>query len=151
MFLGTEVEHNRLHVYWSGAATLAGTCTHTVSKEIPMYRRYLAAVSGGAGDWFCARTADGRVVGLATVCGTGAACQVDGFAHPYFAAAWPDLLAAAMQRAAERGAGECRAVVCVEDEEKRSLFEGLGFREAGAATDFELAGRAVGAVRMVVA
>ena len=70
---------------------------------------------------------------------------VAGFAHPYFAPAWPDLMAAAMQRAAERGAGECRAVVCVDDEEKRSLFEGLGFREAGAATDFELAGRAVGA------
>ena len=90
-------------------------------------------------------------MGLATVCGGGAACRVDGFAHPYFAAAWPDLMAAAMQRAAERGAGECRAAVCVEDEEKRSLFEGLGFREAGTDTDFELDGRAVGAVRMVAA
>ena len=116
-----------------------------------LYRRYLAAVAGGKGDWFCARTADGRVVGLATVCGSGAACQVDGFTHPYFAAAWPDLVAAAMQRAAVRGAGECRAVVCVEDEEKRALFEGLGFREADAARDFVLDGRAVGAVRMVVA
>jgi len=39
--------------------------------------------------------------------------------------------------------------VCVEDEEKRSLFEGLGFREADADSDFVLDGRAVGAVRMV--
>ena len=116
-----------------------------------LYRRYLAAVGGGGGDWFCARTADGRIVGLATVLRVGAACQVDGFAHPYFATAWPDLMAAAMQRAAARGAGECRAVVCVEDEEKRSLFEGLGFRESGADPDFVLEGRAVGAVRMVVA
>ena len=116
-----------------------------------LYRRYLAAVGGGAGDWFCARTGDGRMVGLATVRGLGAACQVDGFAHPYFAAAWPDLMAAAMQRAATWGAGECRAAVCVEDEEKRSLFEGLGFRESGADPDFVLHGRAVGAVRMVVA
>ena len=116
-----------------------------------LYRRYLAAVAGGKGDWFCARTADGRVVGLATVCGSGTACQVDGFAHPYFAAAWPDLVAAATQRAAVRGAGECRAMVCVEDEEKRALFEGLGFREASAHSDFVLDGRAVGAVRMVVA
>ena len=116
-----------------------------------LYRRYLAAVGGGAGDWFCACTADGRIVGLATVLRVGAACQVDGFAHPYFAAAWPDLMAAAMQRAAARGAGECRAAVCVEDEEKRSLFEGLGFRESGADPDFVLDGRAVGAVRMVVA
>ena len=46
-------------------------------------RRYLAAVAGGAGDWFCARTADDRVVGLATVLGSGSACQVDGFTHPY--------------------------------------------------------------------
>ena len=116
-----------------------------------LYRRYLAAVAGGKGDWYCARTADGRVVGLATACGAGAACQVDGFAHPYFAAAWPDLVAAVMQRAAVRAASECRAVVCVEDEEKRALFEGLGFREAGAARDFVLDGRAVGAVSMVVA
>ena len=116
-----------------------------------LYRRYLAALGGGKGEWFGARTADGRIVGLATVRGLGAACQVDGFSHPYFATVWPDLMAAAMQRAAARGAGECRAVVCVEDEEKRSLFEGLGFREAGADADFVLDGRAVGAVRMVVA
>ena len=90
-------------------------------------------------------------MGLATVCGSGDACQVDGFTHPYFAAAWPDLMAAAVQRAAERGAGECFAVVCVEDEEKRSQFEGLGFRTAGADSDFRLDGRAVGAVRMVAA
>ena len=68
-----------------------------------LYRRYLAAVAGGKGDWYCAGTADGRVVGLATVCGSGAACQVDGFTHPYFAAAWPDLVAAAMHRAEVRG------------------------------------------------
>ena len=116
-----------------------------------LYRRYLAALAGGRGEWFCARTADGRVVGLSTVRVSGAACQLDGFAHPYFAAAWPDLMAAAMQRGAAQGAGECRAVVCVEDEEKRSLFEGLGFRDAGAAADFVLDRRAVGAVRMVVA
>ena len=116
-----------------------------------LYRRYLAALAGSRGEWFCARTADGRVVGLSTVHVSGAACQLDGFAHPYFAAAWPDLMAAAMQRGAARGAGECRAVVCVEDEEKRSLFEGLGFRDAGAAADFVLDRRAVGAVRMVVA
>ena len=114
-----------------------------------LYRRYLAAVSGGAGDWFCARTADGRVVGLATVCRAGAACQVDGFAHPCFATVWPDLMAAAMRRAAAWGSGECCAVVCVEDEEKRSLLEGLGLRAAGADADFVLEGRAVGAVRMV--
>ena len=58
-------------------------------------------------------------------------------------------MAAAMQRGAARGAAECGAVVCVEDEEKRSLFEGLGFRAAGAAADFELDGRTVGAVRMM--
>ena len=115
-----------------------------------LYRRYLAAVNGGAGDWFCAHTADGRVVGLATVCRAGAACQVDGFAHPYFATAWPDLMAAAMRPAAAWGSTECRVVVCVEDEEKRSLLKGLGFRETGAAADFVLDGRAVGAVRMVV-
>ena len=114
-----------------------------------LYRRYLAALGGGKGEWFGARTTDGRIVGLATARRVGPACQVDGFAHPYFAAAWPDLMAAVMQRAAAWGSTECRAVVCVEDEEKRSLFEGLGFREPGADFDFELDGRSVGAVRMV--
>ena len=33
VFLGTEVEHNRLHVYLERrGATLAGTCTHTVHR-----------------------------------------------------------------------------------------------------------------------
>ena len=116
-----------------------------------LYRRYLAALGGGAtGNWFCARTADDRIVGLATVRISVTACQVDGFTHPYFATAWPGLMAAALQRGAAGGAAECRAVVCVEDEEKRALFEGLGFREAGAAAAFDLDGRAVGAVRMVL-
>ena len=114
-----------------------------------LYRRYLAAVGGGAGDWFCAHTADNRVVGLATARRVGTVCQVDGFAHPCFAAAWADLMAAAVHRAAAWGSTECRAVVCVEDEEKQALFEGLGFREAGADAEFVLDGRAVGAVRMV--
>ena len=114
-----------------------------------LYRRYLAALGGGRGEWFGARTTDGRIVGLATARRVGPACQIDGFAHPYFAAAWADLMAAAMQRAAAWGSTECRAVVCVEDEEKRALFEGLGFREAGVDAEFVLDGRAVGAVRMV--
>ena len=54
-----------------------------------------------------------------------------------------------MQRAAAWDSTECRAVVCVEDEEKRSLLEELGFRESGTDSDFVLDGRAVGAVRMV--
>ena len=116
-----------------------------------LYRRYLAALGSAAANWFCARTADDRVVGLATARRMGAACQLDGFTHPYFAAAWRNLMAAATQWAAAEGAGECFAVLCVEDEEKRSLFERLGFREAGAAADFNLDGRTIGAVRMVAA
>ena len=96
-----------------------------------LYRRYLAAVAGGAGDWFCARTVDGRAVGLATVCRAGAACKVDAFAHPYFATVWPDLMAAAMQRAAAWGSTECRVLVCVEDEEKPVAACGTRFRRSG--------------------
>ncbi|MCY4481427.1 MAG: GNAT family N-acetyltransferase [Spirochaetaceae bacterium] len=114
-----------------------------------LYRRYLAALGGGRGEWFGARTTDGRVVGLATARRAGAVCQVDGFAHPCFATVWPDLMAAAMRRAAAWGSSECCAVVCVEDEEKRALFEGLGFRDATVSPDFVLDGRAAGAVRMV--
>ena len=39
-------------------------------------------------------------------------------------------------------------LVSVEDEEKRSRFESLGFRIAGQADGFELEGRAVGAIRL---
>ena len=67
-----------------------------------LYRRYLAALGGGKGEWFGARTADGRIVGLATARRVGPACQVDGFTHSYFVAAWPDLMAAAMQWVASR-------------------------------------------------
>ena len=37
VFLGSELDHNRLHVYLERrAATLAGTCALTVSKRVPI-------------------------------------------------------------------------------------------------------------------
>ena len=117
-----------------------------------LYRRYLAALGGGKGEWFGAahrrwpdrRAGDGAQSGrhlpgrrLRALLFCGRLARPDGGRH-----------------ATGRCVGQhrsCRAVVCVEDEEKRALFEGLGFRDAGAAADFVLDRRAVGAVRMVVA
>jgi hypothetical protein len=40
------------------------------------------------------------------------------------------------------------SAISVEDEEKMALLESLGFRNVGGAEDFDMDGRAVGALRM---
>ena len=92
-----------------------------------LYRQYEEVRDGGRGNWFAARTDDGRVVGLATARLTeDDACRVDGFAHRRHTGAWPDLVGAATDWAQHRGAQDCFAMVCVEDEEKQAAFEELG-------------------------
>ena len=114
-----------------------------------LYPRYAALALDDQGTWFSAATTDGRVVGLSTARLDGAGgCQVDGFAHKLHQDAWSGLIEAATGFAAAKGASPCWAAVSVEDEEKRSRFESLGFRIAGQADGFELEGRAVGAIRL---
>ena len=61
-----------------------------------LYPRYQKPIVDGKGAWFCARTSDARLVGMATVCLDGeGGCSVDGFAHRNFTAAWEALIQAA--------------------------------------------------------
>ncbi len=114
-----------------------------------LYPRYQRPVAGGKGAWFCARTSDARLVGMATVCLDGeGGCRVDGFAHRNFTAVWEPLIQAAAGWGADRGVKTCRALLSVEDEEKRARFEALGFREIGRGEDFDLKGRSVPSVRL---
>lgn len=114
-----------------------------------LYPRYEALWKDGRGTWFAARTGDGRLVGLSTARLDDAdGCQVDGFTHGGFAGAWAPLLEAAASWAAAKGATVSWALVCVEDEVKRSLLEAAGFREAGSGKEFDIEGRAVGSLRL---
>ena len=116
-----------------------------------LFSRYLAVAGDGGGACFSARSTEGGVVGLATArLDDIGGCRVDGFAHKYFLESWDVLIKAAMDWGASQGTDPCWATVSVEDEEKRALFERLGFRNIGSADEFDLDGRAVAAVRMEI-
>ncbi len=114
-----------------------------------LYPRYEALLREGRGAWFGARTDRGLLVGLSTArLDESGRCQVDGFVHQNASAAWEDLLQAAVRWGVEQGASLCRARLSVEDEEKRSCFESLGFHTAGTGEGFDLDGRQVASLRM---
>ena len=114
-----------------------------------LYPKYEALLREGRGAWFGARTDRGLLVGLSTACLDGSGqCQVDGFVHQNASDSWEDLLQAAVRWGVEQGAPLCRARLSVEDEEKRSRFESLGFHAAGTGEAFNLDGRQVTSARM---
>jgi len=95
-----------------------------------LYRQYEEIREGGKGNWFTARTADGRVVGLASAKLTGSyGCSIDGFVHNRHMDSWQDLILETINWADTQGVKNCFATVCVEDEEKVLAFEQLGFRK----------------------
>ena len=109
-----------------------------------LYRRYGDVAKDGRGAWFCAVTGDGKVVGLSTarLDGTGG-CRVDAFTLLSHMNTWEELVVAAARWGEAEGAENTIAAVCVEDEEKRTLFEGIGFSSAGQGKPFDLDGREV--------
>jgi GNAT superfamily N-acetyltransferase len=112
-----------------------------------LYPKYEAIAKDGRGAWFTARAGGGQVVGMSTArLDDSGGCRVDGFVHKRFLDRWADLLKAAVEWCLDRGATRVRSLVAVEDEEKRSLFESLGFRAAGPGEDFQLGERAVPSV-----
>ena len=128
---------------------MASTRHRVQNYCMSLYPRYEKVVGEGHGAWFVARTGHGRAVGLATVrLDDETGCQVDGFTHGYYLDIWDDLLHAAIDWGTASGAAKSWASVSVEDEQKRSLFERLGFSEVGPSVDFELDGRSVGALRL---
>ena len=109
-----------------------------------LYRRYGDVAADGRGAWFVAVTADGRAAGISTArLQASGGCRVDGFVHSSCLDAWYDLVNAAIRWAEAAGAQPVTADVSIEDEDKRALFEGLGFSRAGRGLPFDLDGREV--------
>ena len=121
----------------------------TQNSCMGLYVRFERVRLSGGGAWFAARTAEGKVVGLSTARRDEAGeFQIDAFTHASFSDIWEELVLAAIGRSQEMGEGGCYAVASVEDEEKQSWFESLGFRRTGAGGEIELDGRRVASVRM---
>ena len=117
------------------------------SSCMGLYPKYNALIQGQSGTWFGAGADSGHLIGLATarLDGSGV-CHVDGFTHHRYLDAWSDLIQAAMDWGADRGATEWRGTLSVEDEDKRSLFESLGFEVVGEGEAFTLGERQVPSV-----
>lgn len=112
------------------------------SSCMGLYPKYDALIQQSSGTWFGAGADSGHLIGLATarLDGSGV-CHVDGFTHHRCLDAWSDLIQAAMDWGADRGATEWCGTLSVEDEDKRSLFESLGFEVAGEGEAFTLGER----------
>lgn len=119
------------------------------SSCMGLYPKYDALIQGQSGAWFGAQTTSGHLIGLATarLDGSGV-CHVDGFTHQRCLEAWGDLIQAAMNWGADHGATEWCGTLSVEDEDKRSLFESLGFEVAGEGEAFMLGERQVPSARL---
>jgi GNAT superfamily N-acetyltransferase len=117
------------------------------SSCMGLYPKYDILVQQQSGAWFAAQRGSGHLVGLATarLDGSGA-CHVDGFTHQCHVDAWTDLMQAAIDWGADRGAAEGHGTLSVEDEDKRSLFGSLGFEATGAGNAFTLGERQVPSV-----
>ena len=80
-------------------------------------------------EWFAAKTDDGRLVGIATAfIDSDGICHVDGFIHKRFIDSYEALIGTAMKWGEQRSSSRFVTRLSVEDEEKRSKFEALGFQ-----------------------
>lgn len=114
-----------------------------------LYPRYEYVRSNGCGNWFAANTADGRVIGLATVRLTNDnSCRVDGFTHKRHIGSWPKLIDTAVRWGINHGNGNIHALLSVEDEEKQAKFEAMGFKFGRSGEPFSIGERKVNSVRM---
>lgn len=114
------------------------------SSCMGLYPKYDALLQQQNGAWFGAAADSGHLIGLATArLDESDVCHVDGFTHQCRSDAWKDLIRAAMDWGADRGATEWCGTLSVEDENKRALFESLGFEVAGEGEAFTLGERQV--------
>ena len=117
------------------------------SSCMGLYPKYDVLVQQQSGAWFGAQTDSGHLIGLATArLDELGVCHVDGFTHQRCLDIWQDLMQAAMDWGADRGATEWRGTLSVEDEDKRSLFGSLGFEATGEGEAFMLGERQVPSV-----
>lgn len=112
-----------------------------------LYPKYDALIQQHNGTWFGARTDSGHLVGLATArLDESGVCHVDGFTHQRCLESWGDLIQVAMDWGANRGAAEWCGTLSAEDEDKRLMFQLLGFEVAGSGGAFTLGERQVPSV-----
>lgn len=117
-----------------------------------LYRRYMALTQNGRGAWFCASDDRGQLVGLSSaLLDDEGGCSVDGFARREKSDSWRELVQRAADWGADISASSIWATVSVEDEEKLSLYESLGFKISSTGGSFDLDGRDVGTLRMELA
>ena len=116
----------------------------TLKGALSLYPRFEELAADGRGTWFGAYTPGGRLTGVSTArLDDQGGCRVDGFTHRRFPSAWAKLVGSAVEWASDHGAASTYALLSAEDEEKGSLFEGLGFRRAGTGPEFQIGTRSV--------
>ena len=104
-----------------------------------------------AAEWFAAKTNDQRLVGIATAwIDAENVCNVDGFIHRRFNSSYQSLIDAAIEWGRQLSATRFAARLCVEDIEKRELFESFGFRNGPIDGTFTISDRDVPAISMLL-
>ena len=127
-----------------GNAGIFSTRYALQSSCMGLYPKYDALIQQQNGAWFGAQTGSGHLIGLATArLDESGVCHVDGFTHQRYLGAWGDLIQAAMDWGADRGATEWGGTLSVEDEDKQAPFKSLGFEVAGEGETFTLGERQV--------
>ena len=114
-------------------------------------RKYYYLVKRDNAEWFSAKTSDGRLVGISTAwIDAEGACHVDGFIHARFSDSYSALMKAAIDWGTQQNAVRVAARFSVEDEEKRSQFQAIGFRAGTDDGTFAIGDREVKAISMLL-
>ena len=114
-----------------------------------LYPQYQELREDGRGEWFAARTIDGRVVGLSTArINSDGIARLDSFVHHCHADSQGLLISQAAHWAADHEAVAIEAIIAIADNWKLSSFEAMGFQNAGETTPLNLNGQVVRAVRL---
>lgn len=121
----------------------------TQNSCMGLYPRYNRLCRERRGTWFAARTDQGHVIALSTVQLLDPGCaQVDGFAHEKYSHCCEGVVRTGLRWATTQGTSTAQASVSVEDQNKVSFFESLGFRQVGRSDEFDLGPRRVASVHL---
>ena len=122
---------------------------HVQKSCVGLYHRYHHCTHGGHGQWFSAVTDDGRVVGFSTAkINTSGLCNIDGFTHQRFPDCWAPLIQTAIHWGEMQNTSGFTAILSVEDDDKRGLFESLGFGRQKAGEPLAFGGRYVPSLQL---